>query len=125
MQNKKKKGFKMINRIARINELLKEELSKIIIQEVDIDSGTLITITKVDTSRDLRYATILISILPDIKSGSTLKILTKQIYKIQQLLNEKLSMKPVPRIKFVLDSGGKHYSELEKIIQKIEKTDKQ
>jgi len=113
----------MNNRIIRINELLKEELSKIIEEEIDLESGTLITIIRVDASKDLRYARVLIGILPDSRSGSSFRALTKQIYKIQQLLNAKLSMKPVPRIKFDLDTGGKRYTEIENIIQKIEKED--
>jgi len=113
----------MKNRIIRINELLKEELSKIIEEEIDLESGVLITIIRVDASKDLRYARVLISILPDSKSGSSFRILTKQVYKIQQILNQKLSMKPVPKIKFDLDIGGKRYTEIEKIIQNIEKED--
>lgn len=113
----------MKNRITRINELLKEELSKIVEEEIDLESGTLITIIKVDASKDLRYARVLIGVLPDSKSGSSFRMLTKQIYKIQQILNQKLDMKPVPRIKFDLDIGGKRYTEIEKIIQKIEKED--
>lgn len=114
----------MKNRIIRINELIKEELSKIIMQEVDLKSGCLITVTHIDTSPDLRYAKVLVSILPDQKSGSVLRILSRQIYSIQQSLNKKLSMKPVPKIHFEIDESGKHYSEIEKIIQKIEKENK-
>lgn len=115
----------MNNRIIRINELLKEELGKIIEGEIDLESGSLITIIRVDASKDLRYARVLIGILPDSKSGSGFKLLTKQIYKIQRILNQKLNMKPVPRIKFDLDVGGKRYTEIEKIIQKLEKEDNQ
>lgn len=113
----------MNKRITRINELIREELAKIIEEEIDLESGILITIIRVDASKDLRYAKVLVGILPDSKSGSSFRALTKQVYNIQQLLNEKLSMKPVPRIRFDLDIGGKRYTKIENIIQEIKKDD--
>lgn len=114
----------MKNRLARVNELLKEELSKLIVQEVDIERDILITITNIDTSPDLRYAKVLISVLPDSRAGSALKILSKSIYHLQKELDKRLSMRPVPKIRFEIDAGGKRYSAIEDIIKKIEKEER-
>lgn len=88
-------------RIARINELLKEELSKIIQQELEFD-GAIMTIINVETSPDLGYAKIQISVLPENKKEQVLQKLNKNIFDIQQILNKKIQIRIVPRIEFKL-----------------------
>lgn len=88
-------------RIARINELIKQELGKIIQQELEFDNA-LMTIINIETSSDLGYAKAQISILPENKKGQVLQKLNSNIFHIQQRLNKKLKMRIVPRIEFKL-----------------------
>ena len=82
--------------------LIRDELGKIVDRDVEFPEGSLVTITRVETSSDLRYATVFISIL-NADPSRVLEMLDKNVYPIQQRLNRKLRMRPVPRIRFVVD----------------------
>ena len=106
-------------RIDRINEQIKKTLAEIIAEEADIPLGVFVTISKVDTSRDLRYARVFVSIFPEKKFGETLRTLGKKIYFLQGKLNKQLSMKPLPRIEFVPDKTEAEADRIEKLLKKI------
>ena len=104
-------------RILKINKLIKQELGKIILTDADFPKNAMITITKVKTSADLRYADVFISILPAEKDVEVEKILKENIYFIQGKLNKKLHLKPLPRIKFVVDRSGEDMERIDEIIK--------
>lgn len=87
-------------RIERVNELIKQVLGRIILEEEDFGAGVLITIMEVHTSVDFQHARILISIFPSEKREAVLEALNRDVFELQQLLNKNLKMRPVPKIKF-------------------------
>lgn len=91
------------HRIEKINQLLTEEVGKILQREIDIARDTLATITSVKTSSDLQHTTIGITVLPETKEKEILDAINKQIYFIQKILNRALRTKPVPRLRFEID----------------------
>ena len=109
----------MSRRIQRVNELLREEISKLILREIDLSEDTLVTITEVKTSSDLQQAKIRVSIMPFLKADKILKVLNSQVFNIQRLLNKKLNMKIVPKIRFELDKSGEKTSRVEQLLKKI------
>jgi len=110
----------MSRRIQRVNELLKEEISNLILREIDFSKDVMVTITEVETSLDLQQAKIRVSIMPFLKAEKILKVLNSQIFNIQKLLNKKLKMKIVPKIKFQLDESEEKTSRVEQLLRKIE-----
>ena len=72
-------------RIQRVNELLKEEISQLLLREVDFDK-CLVTVTEVDTAANLSQAKVKISVIPQLKSEAVLKRLRKNVYSLQQQL---------------------------------------
>lgn len=111
-------------RILKVNKLIKQELGKIILTDVDFPKNAIITITKVKASADLRYADVFISVLPDNMNIEIEKELKKNIYFIQGKLNKKLFMKPLPRIKFVIDRSGEYVDRIDELIKKNKKCEK-
>lgn len=105
-------------RIEKINNLLLEEISKILIEETEIPEGNLVTATKVITSRDSHYATIFISILGKDPKQS-LENIEKSTYHIQQQLNRRLRMRPVPRIRFTVDKEERKRETVERVLAKL------
>ena len=91
----------MSQRLPQINELIKRELSQILLREVDFPKGILVTIIKVETSSDISQVKVWASTIPEKQADMVLQILNKQIYFIQQYLNKQLKMRPVPKIKFM------------------------
>ncbi|MDD5732080.1 MAG: 30S ribosome-binding factor RbfA [Patescibacteria group bacterium] len=109
-----------MSRIDQINELIKQELGKIILTEIEFDPGVMVTIMAVDTSVTLETATIWISIFPENKSGSALEVLNKRIGELQKLLNRKLALRFVPKIQFKIDKSEKYASEIGEVFKQIE-----
>jgi len=106
-------------RIPRVNQLIKKELSQIIKREVDFSPDVLVTLTRVDTSPDLEETKIFISTLPDKKEKIILEILNKNIYRLQQMLNQRLRMRPIPRIQFVEEKEIIQAGRVEEILIKL------
>jgi len=110
----------MSQRIKKVNELLKQEVSKLLLKEVDFDNA-LVTITDVDTSPNLQQSKIRISVLPTGKSEEVLNENKKSIFHMQKILNKKLYMRPVPKMIFEIDKVEVHAQRIEEILGKIKK----
>ena len=109
----------MSRRIQRVNELLKQEISNLILMELDFSKDTIVTVTGVETFPDLRQAKVKMSIMPFLKAEKILKVLNSQIFNLQKSLNQKLKMKIVPKIKFELDESEEKISRVEQLLKKI------
>ncbi len=106
-------------RIEKINELVKRHVGEIISLELNLKPGVFITISKVDTTPDLRYTRVFVSIFPDKEIGYAKETLKKELHRIQSNLNRKLVMKPLPKVEFRLDFTESKADEIEKILKEI------
>ena len=111
----------MSERIKKVNELIKRELGKIILKEISLPKSILATITEVETSRDLKQSKVFISVFPEREARKILKILERKIYDLQQILNKRLKIKYVPKIKFLEDEELRENQKIDEILNKIEK----
>lgn len=111
----------MTDRILRINELIRQEVNRLFLTEIDFPIGCLVTIVKVQTAQDLRYCRIYISILPVKYTAKVLAILQKNTGHLQFLLNKKLAMKPLPQISFKVDRTEKEASDIEKLLDNLKR----
>lgn len=109
----------MSTRIDRINELIKHYINDILLKDLSLKSGVFVTISKVDTTPDLRYTRVFISIFPEREIGYAERTLNQEIYKIQGQLNKKLHMKPLPKIEFKIDMTESKADEIEKLLKEI------
>jgi ribosome-binding factor A len=109
----------MSKRIEKVNQLIREKLAEIIRKDLSLKNTVLVTILKVDTSRDLRYTDSFLSVYPENEKDYVLKTLRKESKKIHRILHQNLYMKPLPRIRFIIDDNLKKISEIEKIFEKI------
>ncbi len=109
----------MSHRIEKVNDLIRDNLSEIIQKETSLKTGVFVSIVKVDTSKDLRYTSVLIRVFPESEKEEALEVLSKEIYKIQKLLNNTLEIKIFPKVRFCLDASPEAVDELEKVFQQI------
>ena len=110
----------MSQRIQRVNQLIKQEISQLLLREIDF-ANVLVTVTEAETSADLRQAKIKISVMPTEKGELVLRILERNIFHLQQILNKKLYMKIVPKIRFAIDQAEIKAQRIEEILRKTEK----
>ena len=111
----------MSKRIQRLNELIKEELGKILLREGNFPKGVLVTITRVETSANLSEANVWISVLPEDQTEKIVVILNKIIYHFQQKINKTIRIKFVPKIRFLIETKTKEAARIEELLEKIEK----
>jgi ribosome-binding factor A len=108
-------------RKERVDSLIKHELNNIILKEIDIFPGILLTITRVETSSSLFEAKVYISVMPEDKYEEIESLLNRHIFALQQLLNKKLKMRPVPKIIFKKETKTAEAGRIEKLLTEIEK----
>ena len=115
--------YSSMNRVFRVNQLIKKEISQILLKETDFPGNVLVTVTRVETSPNLIQAKVYLSVMPESYFRSVLETLKGSIYRFQQKLNKRLSMRPIPKIIFVEEKLTKEAGRVEEILEKIKKTD--
>ncbi len=103
-------------RPERVSSLIKDELSAIIIKNVEFPVGSLVTITDVEVDKKLEHAKIGISVLPSEGAEKALLILSKAAGYLQYILMKRVNIKPLPRIVFEIDHGIEKLAKIEKIL---------
>jgi len=106
----------MPERTKRVAELIRREVSQIVSKEIYM-GNVFVTFTRIEISGDIRYADIYFSVIPDIEQEKTMVVLNKNIFTIQQFLNKRLRMRPVPQIRFHIDETEKEARKIDKIIE--------
>jgi ribosome-binding factor A len=105
------------NRIAKVNSLIQHEMGPVLHEFLDWQKG-LVTITKVDTSKDMKYAKVWISIFNG-DDDKILEFLKKNIYDLQGEVNKHFATKIIPRISFLLDTSPRYAQHIEEVIRKV------
>ncbi|MFA5009435.1 MAG: 30S ribosome-binding factor RbfA [Candidatus Paceibacterota bacterium] len=105
----------------KIDHLIKRELDNIILRELDIFPGTLLTITRVETARNMFEAKVYISVIPDDQFEAIFGLLSRHIYDLQQSLNKKLKIRPVPKIIFEKETKTKEAGRIDQLLFEIQK----
>jgi len=111
----------MSQRIEKINEIIRQQLGQFIIKEIEMPPNCLVTITSVETSADIRYCKVFITVLPENMRGTALEILQKNSLLLHNLLKGSLSTKFVPNLKFQIDEQEVFAAKVDKILDEIKK----
>ena len=106
-------------RIQRINQLIKEEVGKILLKEVDFSQNTLVTVTRVETSSDLRQAKIFISCIPENQRLRALGLLRKNLSLLQRKIGKSLSIRITPKLKFIEEKETQDAARVEELLEEI------
>ena len=93
------------NRIGRINEEIQRELASLIPNVKDPRVSGLISVTAVDTTPDLRYAKIYISVLDKSDCAQVLKGLKSASGYLRRELGHALQLRYTPELTFVRDDS--------------------
>lgn len=113
----------MADRVPRINQLYKKEIGRILLKDVEMPDGALVTITDVDTSSNLIESKVYISCYPPEKKEEVSQVLKRNIYDIQKTINKRMKIRPVPKIIFKMESSAGEADKIEGLLEKL-KNDK-
>ena len=108
------------NRIERINEEYRKELSQIIGYELKNSSITgMISVTKVKVTPDLKYAKVYVSILNSKNIKETLEGLKKASGFIRTELAKRINLRNTPELVFEVDDSLEYGAKIDSILKKI------
>ena len=112
-----------VDRMARVNELLKREISEALFQMLkrsDCDVSA-VTVTHVVSSRNLRSARVLVSIRDNDEMKRTmLSTIRKKRPEIQSRINKDLVLKYTPKLRFELDESVEKGDRILHILSELE-----
>ncbi len=120
-RNGKKKNYKMSKRIQRLNELIKREVSQLLLKEIEFPKDALVTVTRVQVSADLNQAKIYISVIPEKYFSRIFQMLNKKVSFLQNKIKQLLIIKKVPKIKLVEEKETQEAARIEELLEEIKK----
>ncbi len=108
------------NRMGRIDEEYRKELSQIISYELKNPNVTgLVSVTKVKVTNDLKYAKIYVSIMNSKNIKNTLAGLKKSSGFIRSELAKRINLRNTPELIFELDDSLEYGARIDKILNDI------
>jgi len=87
--------------------------------EGGLPDDALVTVSRVETARNLRSATIWLSIFPPEGARAIVEELCLNLYTLQGSLNRKLNLHPLPRIRLNLDYGAQQAENVERRLKEL------
>ena len=113
-----------VKRIIRVNELLKREIGDSlyrVMTEGSVDLAV-VTVTRVETSRDLKHARVMISVR-DENPDRVMSELRRHRVEIQHRINTNIVLKRTPVLKFELDTSIQEGDKILQLLNKVVPSD--
>ena len=111
-------------RQERVDDEICKQLNVIIARELkDPRLTTLVSVTGVNVSKDLKTAKAYISVMDKDKEKDVLSALSSASAYIRGLLFERLKIRLVPHFTFILDHSMENGDKIDKIIKKLHEND--
>ena len=117
----------MSRRTDRINGLLRQEISRLLSRDLnDPRLSGVVSITRVETSSDLRVSRVYVSVLggSDDKD-SVLKGISSAGGFIRREMRDRLSLRYIPDLRFALDESMEEAQQIQRLMDHLTTTDDQ
>ena len=111
----------MTRRTERINNLIRQEISELLRQQVnDPRLASLISVTTVSTSADLRHAKVFVSSLGDeVNRSEILQGFTAASGFLRKQLAGRLTLRYIPQLSFHFDDSIQRGAEVLRLIEQV------
>ena len=115
------------NRIGRINEEVQRELSALIrtLKDPRVSGTGMVTITHVDTTSDLRYSRIYVSVLDKSQEKDVLKGLKSAAGYLRRELGAALRLRYTPELQFIADDSIQYGAHILGLINDVNRRDEE
>lgn len=108
------------NRMGRIDEELKKELSQIISYELkNPDATGMISVTRVKTTPDLKYAKVYISMLNSNSKEKTIEALKKSSGYMRSQIAKRVNLRITPELVFEEDDSMEYGMKIDSILKDL------
>lgn len=110
------------NKLERTNEDIRFALSRLLPQVKDprVQQGDLLSITRVDTTGDLRYCKVYLSVLGALDEKEFKKGLKSAAPWLRRELGSSLRLRYTPELIFELDKSIQHGAHINALIEQLE-----
>ena len=110
------------NRIGRINEEIQRELADQLrhLKDPRVSSG-MVSVTRVDTTGDLRYARVYVSVLDKNQEKDVLKGLKSASGFLRRELGRALQLRYTPELQFIADDSIQYGAHILEVLRDPEK----
>ncbi len=109
------------HRIDKVEQLIKVEISYILLNRMQGDDLGFITVTDVKVSADLKIAKIYLSVLQKERREVVLNKINQRLGYIRTELAHRIRIKFVPELKFFIDDTLDYVEKIEGLINEIHK----
>lgn len=110
-------------KLERLNHLIQQEISIILMEEVRDEDLKFVTITDCDTSSDYSYCKVYFTVLDEEKRAVILEALDGASSFIRSKLAERIDIRHTPELKFIYDTSIEYGEHIERIIDKIHESE--
>ena len=107
-------------RLERVNQLVKEEISAVLQRELKDPRLGFVTVTEVETSKDLRQAKVFVSVLGDEGQwASSMQALKSARGFIRNWLRDHLDLRATPTLDFRPDRSMQHAANIQVLLKQL------
>jgi len=109
------------NRVRRVAEQIKKDVSQIIIAEIkDPRIAGMTSVTDVELSKDLRYASVYVSIYgSEAEREETLQTLARASGFVRSEIGRRIRLRYTPEINFFLDTSIEYGAYIESVLKSL------
>lgn len=113
------------NRIGRINEEIQRELCEQFrrLKDPRVSQTGMVSITRVDTTGDLRYARVYVSVLDSEQVADVMKGLKSASGFLRRELGGALRLRYTPELQFIADDSIQHGAHILEVLRTMERRD--
>lgn len=111
----------MDRRGGRVNHTIQRELGILIAEELnDPRLSPMTSVTHVDVNRDLSIAKVYVTVLgADAEREDSLRALRSATTRLQMLISQRIEIRKMPRLAFILDDQLQTGADMEQLIDKV------
>ncbi len=106
-------------RMAQVSRLLQEEIASILLTELQDERLKTITVTEVRTSKDLRHATVFITIIDNKQREEILEAVNEYSGLIRKLVGNRVKLKRTPAVEFKYDESLDHAVRILSVLEEV------
>ena len=113
-----------MSRAEKVSEVLRKEIGSIIQAELKDPRLGFVTVIRVELTDDMRYGKVFFSVLGNAEAQKkSVEALTSATGFIRRLIGERIELRFVPEIRFILDTSAEYSIRIQQELDKIKEED--
>ena len=109
-------------RVRRVEALIKEALSPVLIKDFQDAASGLLTVTRVEMTADLRTARVFVSVFGGADREAAVARLAQGAGSLRRAVATRVKLKYNPQLIFVLDLGPDHEALIDELLKRTKAT---